>query len=145
MRGYLRDAQTTDRNLLFLWANEQMVRKNSFSTEKIPYEDHVQWYETILQRTDCRQYIYEYEGNPVGQIRIVFHGEKAEINYSICAESRGKGLGKEMLCLMREKVKSEFPEVKYLIAKVKPENENSSNAILGSGFQEKYRVYELTV
>ena len=41
--GYLRLAEMEDMDLLFTWANEEMVRKNSFSTRKITYEEHVIW------------------------------------------------------------------------------------------------------
>lgn len=39
--GYLRDAVERDVDLLFQWANDESVRKNSFSTQDISYNDHV--------------------------------------------------------------------------------------------------------
>ena len=36
MRGYLRRATESDVNMLFIWANDEMVRQNSFSKEPIP-------------------------------------------------------------------------------------------------------------
>ena len=38
MDVYLREAQIQDRDLLFQWANDALVRQNAFHTEQIPYE-----------------------------------------------------------------------------------------------------------
>ena len=85
MQQYLRNATIEDRDLLFEWANDAVVRKNSFSTEKISYEEHVNWYNKILDRDDCVQYIYMDGDCPVGQVRITLKDDEAEIGYSICS------------------------------------------------------------
>ena len=38
---YLRVADASDMDLIFQWANEPLVRKNSFSTREITYKEHV--------------------------------------------------------------------------------------------------------
>ena len=48
MGQYLRKATIEDRDLLFQWANDPLVRKNSFSTAEIAYEEHVDWYNRVL-------------------------------------------------------------------------------------------------
>ena len=109
MKEELRLATQEDMDLLFEWANEEEVRRNSFSTEKILYENHVKWFENILKKENCRQYIYCVEDVSVGQVRLTISGEKAEIGYSICACFRGKGYGKRMLELLKVKIKEELP------------------------------------
>lgn len=140
---YLRNVTRQDMELLFDWANEDLVRKNSFSTEKISYEDHKKWFEALLLRDDLRQYIYMDNDETVGQIRVTVKGLIAEINYSVCFEKRDRGYGKEMIHLLAEQVRKDFPQVKRLVAKVKPENTASSKVFLDSGYVEKYRFYEL--
>lgn len=39
----LRKAEQSDMDLLFEWANDPAVRKNSFRSDPIPYADHVKW------------------------------------------------------------------------------------------------------
>ena len=141
--GYLRNAMKQDMELLFDWANEDLVRKNAFSTEKISYEDHKKWFRNLLSRDDVRQYIYVDNDENVGQVRVTVEGVSAEIDYSVCSKKRDRGYGKEMIHLLAEQVRKDFPEVKRLVAKVKPENAASSKVFLDSGYVEKYRFYEL--
>ena len=44
MDGYLRQADEKDMDLIFQWANEPVVRKNSFTIDMIAYEEHKEWY-----------------------------------------------------------------------------------------------------
>lgn len=145
MREYLRAAEERDMELLFLWANESEVRRNSFSTKEILYEEHQKWFSDFLKREDCRQYIYMQDDDAVGQIRITKYGEEAEIGYSIRADKRGFGHGKKILQLVCEKVSQDLPEIKKLTAKVKPNNEVSQRAFIKTGFEKKYEVFEITV
>ena len=41
---YLRLVDDKDMKLLFDWRNDEVVRKNSFSTEPIDWEEHVSWF-----------------------------------------------------------------------------------------------------
>lgn len=145
MRGYLRTATEEDMELLFAWANETGVRKNSFSENKITYEEHRQWYKKLLSSKDSRQYIYMCDGVEIGQARIKVVGSEAEIGYSICFQKRCMGYGREMIYLLREQIRNDFPAVKRLIAKVKPDNVASQKVFLDMGYVEKYQCYELEI
>ena len=145
MNGYLRRATETDIDLLFQWVNEQTVRRNAFSTAEITYEEHVKWYKKTLSRSDCRQYIYMSGNEAIGQIRLTINEDEAEIDYSICLEKRGMGYGKQMLSLLRMQVKQDFPNIRRLIGKVKPENLASQKAFVSMGYEEKYRVFEMEI
>lgn len=143
MEYYLKTACWKDLDLLFAWANDPAVRKNSFSSKEIVYEEHKVWYQMLLSDPDCRQYLYMQDDLPVGQARIVSAGDKAEVSYSICAEKRGMGHGKRLLCLLQKQMTKDFPQVKYLVAKVKADNTASGNAFLSAGYQKDYEVYRM--
>ncbi len=141
----MRKAERRDADLLFQWVNEDLVRQNSFSTKEILYSEHIRWYEGILKRNDIKQYIYMVDNVPVGGVRITVTGEQAEIGYSICVENRCMGYGKEMLALLQKTVKEDFPQIKKLIAKVKPENVASQKTLEDVGYEKKYDVFEIEV
>lgn len=143
MEHYLKTARWEDLDLLFAWANDPAVRRNSFSSKEILYEEHKTWYRKLLSDPDRRQYLYVQDGIPVGQVRVAAAGDDAEVSYSICAEKRGKGHGKRLLCLLQKQIKEDFPQVKHLIAKVKAGNAASGNAFLGAGYQKDYEVYRI--
>lgn len=140
---YLRVADASDMDLLFQWANEALVRKNSFSTRKITYKEHVEWYERLLKNENSVQYILMYGEQPIGQARITLYGDIAEIGYSICEDQRAHGYGKELLRMVTKQAWQEFPKISKVIGKIKPENIASLKAFSSAGYKEKYRVYEM--
>ncbi len=141
--GYLRNADMQDLDLLFGWVNERSVRQNAFSSQSIVYEEHKKWFKNLLMSHNARQYIYVSDDKPIGQVRVSVEGEDAEIDYSICLQERDKGHGKEMISLLRKQVRQDFPDVKKLIARVKPGNTASQKVFEDTGYAEKYRLYEL--
>lgn len=143
MQPELKRAVWEDRDLLFAWANDPLVRKNSFTSREILYEEHREWYRCLLADPNRMQYLYIKNGIPAGQARIAAAGEEAEVSYSICAAQRGKGYAKEMLCLLREQMAVDFPDVKYLTAKVKADNGASKHVFQSIGYQKVYEIYRV--
>ena len=137
----LREAKEDDVELLFKWANDPVVRKNSFNESLIAYEDHVSWFDEILEDSTVCQFIL-IDGNiPIGQIRLNINNNEAEISYSIGAEFRGKGYGHKILQLMTEVVQENYPEIKTLRAKVKQGNAASSKLFMSEGYDLDYICY----
>ena len=146
MELYLRKVEKDDMDLLFEWANDDEVRNNAFNSEKIPYENHVKWFELAYQRNDVYMFIMCNEDDiPIGQIRLNTEGENAIIDYSIDGDIRGMGFGASMLWLIIEKIQNEIPEIKRLIGQVKHENVASARAFEKCGFfmeeKEEYKEY----
>ena len=141
----LRPALERDIDTLFRWANEKSVREHAFSTEYISYEDHKKWFENIIKRDDAMQYIYMQGSRPVGQARVNVAGEEAEIDYSIDARYRNQGHGKHMLDLLREQVRHDYPKVRRLTAKVKPDNPASHKVFLDTGYRSIYSLYAIDI
>lgn len=145
MNEYLRKATIDDMDLLFEWANEELVRKNSFSTKMITYEEHVSWYEQIMFRKDVAQYIYMNDDIPIGQVRVNIFDDIGEVGFSVCTLKRGQGHGTKILELLYEKIKVDYPDIKKLIGKVKPENTASQKAFLNVGYEEIYKTYQINM
>ena len=142
---YLRKVESSDADLLYEWANDPTVRKNSFHTEPIPYESHIKWFQKMMKDEDVLLLILMDGEIPVGQIRLNISGEEAEIGYSIAAGFRGKGYGHVILRLLAGKIKAEYPEIKRLIAKVKPDNPASNKLFADEGYSVDYFQYSWQV
>lgn len=143
---YLREADTKDVDLLFEWANDITVRKNSFNIETISYEDHIKWFEYLLKDALRKQYIYIVDDIPTGQVRVTKINENSvEIGYSVAADYRGMGYGKRMLQLVYEKIKIYFPEVDTVIARVKAENISSQKVFEATGFKAEYIEFQKNI
>lgn len=142
---YLRRAARADADLLFEWANDPIVRQNSFHSEPIPYEVHQKWFARMMEDENTVQYILMADGGPVGQIRLIIDGNEAEIGYSISSRHRRKGYGRMILRLAAKEVKRTFPNIKKLVAKVRPENIASRKLFESEGYDMKYSSYALDI
>lgn len=142
---YLRKAEISDMKLLYTWANDPIVRQNSFNTATILLEDHMKWFNRIMNDDNVIQYILMSEDIPIGQIRLNIEGTTAEIGYSIGAEYRGCGYGHKILKLMINEIKDTRPEVKELVAKVKPGNIASKSLFEDEGYELEYCCYSLNM
>lgn len=138
----LRLVKESDIDLLFKWANDSLVRKNSFNSEQIPYEDHKKWFIKLINDSLQKQYIFMKNKEPVGQIRFSMSGTEAEISYSVAPGMRGHGYGKIMLELAKKIFHEEHPEILKLIGKIKPENTASEKCFMNCEFEEAYRQFE---
>ena len=122
--------------LLWEWANEPDVRAAAFSSEIIPWEEHIQWFTQKLNDPHCFHFIaLDDQGTPIGQARIDVHGEEAEIDASIDRQRRGCGFGSSLIETTVEKVFRITP-VKVVHAYVKPQNKASIHAFRKAGFQD---------
>lgn len=144
----LREISIADYKLLFNWANDEKVRKNSINQDDINIAHHKKWFYQSLGDSNIKIFILERNGLPVGQIRWNLLKNKAKLDYSISSDFRGLGLGKKILKMGIEKLKNTWTGI-TLIAEVKEENKPSINSIISAGFKEKktinpgYLLYEL--
>lgn len=104
---------------------------------KIEYEEHVNWFKSLLEDPLRKQYILEKEGIPIGSVRINIEGESAEISYLIAEKYRGKGYGTLLLRKISDEVTEHFKKVHILKGVVKKNNIASRSAFQKNGFEEK--------
>lgn len=130
----LRQISEEDCKLIWTWANDPEVRAVSFSSNAIPYEDHVTWFESKLHDPSCYFYIAENENlEPVGQVRYDREGTEATISVSLDRKFRGKGYGTSLLRLASQKF-FEISDVEVIHAYIKEGNEASLGAFKKAGF-----------
>ncbi|MDP1801970.1 MAG: GNAT family N-acetyltransferase [Bacteroidota bacterium] len=129
-----RKAKIEDAQLYFNWANDKIVRANSFNQTEIGYEQHVKWFASKLNSTDCFFYLFLNEQDiPVGQVRIDKTNDEVVIGISIDENYRGKGFGLQMLNLATEDYLKQFPQAK-IMAYVKEENTASVKLFTSANF-----------
>ena len=147
----LRAVTEADVDLLFRWANDRTVRQNAFTTEPIPYENHVAWFAKILKNPAVENYILYETGTDaaVGQIRFSVEEDTVLIGYSIDENWRGQGLGSKLILMGEEKLLQDMPKVQVLKAQVKYENRASARVFEKCGFRKEelseYLEYTKTV
>jgi RimJ/RimL family protein N-acetyltransferase len=127
-------ATANDTRLLWEWANEPAVRRASFRSEPIPWDDHVRWFQARLPDPRFAPYIaWDAADEPVGMIRFDIDGDTATVGVSVAAQHRGKGYAP---LLIRAGVATVMREtaVSAVRALVKPDNQPSLRAFTTAGF-----------
>lgn len=131
---WLRQATEKDCELVYEFANDPVVRANSFSTDAIKYDDHLNWYQAKINSDDSKIYILSSEQEALGQVRIDKVGRsRYKISYMISSGNRGKGYAKKMLQLLEEKVQSGA----VFEAEVKKDNIASQKVFKSLGYKEE--------
>ncbi len=138
LRAHL--AQRNDEALLLRWANDPLVRANSFNQNKIDQITHQRWYFSRLRdQSKCQIFIIKTENEiPIGQVRFEKMSEEWEIHYAIDSFARGRGIGVNML---RSAISSftVLGSIK-LQGWVRPDNLASRKIFLKMGFVEEIGV-----
>nr|WP_262902622.1 GNAT family N-acetyltransferase [Pontibacter aydingkolensis] len=130
----MREATTDDLMLLFDWANDPEVRKNSFNPNPILLESHTRWLHTKLEDKQSMLYIAEVSGVPAAHIRFELLNGKAIISYLIGSDFRGKGLGHMILKKGVAKLLQHQPKLNLIEGLVQKENIASIRAFEKAGF-----------
>lgn len=131
----LRKVTTNDISQCFKWANDPDVRKYSYSTEPIPWEDHVLWISRKMADPNCFYFIAEIGNSSIGQVRFDFLKDEDafQISYALDQDWRGKGLGYYLLIRGIQKLNLLAP-LKMIIGYVQKTNAASVKAFQKAGF-----------
>lgn len=132
----LRRLREGDCKLLWEWANDPEVRAAAFSSNPVPWKEHVQWFVRKLHDTNCYLSIaLDDQDTPVGQVRFdVIKEDEAEIDVSIDRNKRGLRYGGMLISTAVEELFRATP-VRAVHAFIKPENKGSIRAFENARFK----------
>ncbi len=134
-----RHVEWKDRELLFEWANDSEVRRQSFHTESILWEEHVHWFEDKMHSPDSDLLIWVEDGVDKGMLRLDYENEKAQVSYSVEKDQRGKGTASRLIDALSAYVKKEMPDIHTLVAEVKAENRFSRRIFEKCGYSQEHK------
>ena len=134
---YFRIANSCDKDLIYEWANEPIVRENSFQSEIINYKNHCEWFDKTLKNEDVLMLLFynELQKN-IGLVRFQkLNNNEAVISISIDVSERGKG-NAQIILLKSVNFYKEFSDKISIIAYIKPTNNSSIKLFKKGGFTE---------
>jgi UDP-2,4-diacetamido-2,4,6-trideoxy-beta-L-altropyranose hydrolase len=132
----LRPVCRNDCELLWKWANDPEVRMASFSSEPIPWGQHVEWFNRRIDDPNCLIYIALNSQNvPIGQVRYDIDSNDAIISISVDDQFRNQGYGS---VIIKKSCEDLFctTAVQAIHAYVKSSNETSARAFRKAGFKD---------
>lgn len=133
----LRKARAEDLMFYLELRNEPSTRKFQFNAEPIDLATHKAWFERKLQDPNCRLFVIEAKGKPVGQMRFDVTGKEADSDIAIVSEERGKGYGREAIEAAVKELFESDPSVEKVNAFIKLENAASQASFIKAGFQKQ--------
>lgn len=95
----LRPADAGDCGFYYTLANDPDVRRNSFQSTAISWEEHRRWFEAKLAAPGSRLWVLTANELPVGQLRLDRKDAHTYISYSLDPLVRGRGWGREIIAL----------------------------------------------
>ncbi|MEM7354451.1 MAG: UDP-2,4-diacetamido-2,4,6-trideoxy-beta-L-altropyranose hydrolase [Acidobacteriota bacterium] len=133
---WLRPVRRSDRRLLWEWANDAAVRQASLSSEPIPWQDHLGWFERQMSDGAGPFWIaMDQDEKPIGQVRFdIAPPREAEIHISIANGHRHRGHGPYLLQRAAEHLFG-TRGVRRIHAHIKPDNLASARAFQRAGYQ----------
>ena len=129
----IREVIEDDTSIILKWANDPVVRNNSFNSELIEFEQHSKWLASKIKDETAFYFICEVDYVSAGLVRFDFDGEKYIIGLIVSKEYRGKRFASRFLdiaCEELRKVRSN-----RIVAYIKEENIASQKAFEKIGFK----------
>jgi UDP-2,4-diacetamido-2,4,6-trideoxy-beta-L-altropyranose hydrolase len=119
----IRKAEQKDAQLTWEWANDPVVREQSYSAASIPLEDHLSWFSKKIKNPSCYYYILENETGSIAQIRFDDNKEReVTLSYLVASSFRDKGMGSWILSKGIGQLLRDAPSVCKVIGHVKKIN-----------------------
>lgn len=92
----IRKATINDAQYLFSLANDKLARKNSFNSNPINFDEHLEWLKSKIISTDSYIYICSVNGVRVGMVKFDILNETI-IGINIDPLFRGRGLASKLI------------------------------------------------
>lgn len=126
-----------DSRLYFYWANDDAVRRNSFSPGKIEWETHEKWFREKLASDSAYMLVFFAGANAVGQLRLDrVGGNLLEVDLSVDKEWRGKKIGRKIMAALKDIRNKFFPSIP-IKGVIQKQNIASIRAFEAAGFEKK--------
>ena len=126
----LRRATVDDAERLFEWVNDPETRRQSFTSDPVPWDAHVAWLGRVLDDPDRRLFVIVVDGEPVGRVRLDRGDGHELLSISVAPSARGRGLAVEAI-----RAACDLADAP-IVAEVKATNEASLRAFRRAGLEE---------
>lgn len=137
----LRLAVMADEKSLFEWRNHSKIREVSFNKNEISWDQHHQWFNSILQNDKRLLLIGEYKNKPIGVVRFDFLNETAEISIYLVQQHYSAGLGMPLIKAAEDWIYQYRKTTKRLNANVIESNGQSQRFFIKAGYTPVIRTY----
>lgn len=131
----IRAAGPDDSEKLFEWRNHPTIRAVSRTPDVINWEDHQEWFASVMSSSDRLLLIGQCEGSPIGVVRFDIKGENVSVSIYLVPEIKQPVQGRKLLQSAEYWLVANRPEVNKINAYVMGGNNRSQRLFSGAGYQ----------
>jgi UDP-2,4-diacetamido-2,4,6-trideoxy-beta-L-altropyranose hydrolase len=139
----IRRAGISDSGAIFRWRNDPTIRHYAFDPTPLDRAGHDAWFARCLGDDSRVLLVGEDESGPVGVIRYDLAQGQALTSVYLVPERRGEGLGAPLLAAAARWLAGRHPEIRQVVAQIRPDNKASCRAFGDAGYIERHRQYVL--
>ncbi len=137
----LRNVKFDDINDLFKWRNHPEIRKNSFNTNAVSWDEHERWFRAKSNDPNTAIYIAYCKEDKIGSIRFESKDDTIKISVMLNPDFLGRGFGSKVIRLGTERFIKEKNTEKPIHAEIKIDNRASIKAFQKAGYKENHLVF----
>jgi len=133
----LRRVEKSDMNDVYQLSNKKYVREHSISKDFITWENHIEWFENVLEDKKTVFYVVTDKSSSfLGQVRFEIQNNQATISISLSEKLKGKGQASTIIKLACNNLLSNYTAIEKILAYISPKNIASLIAFKKVGFKE---------
>ena len=135
----LRRATADDARLLWEWTNDPAVRRASFTTTEVGWDEHRAWLADRLADPASALWVAtDHRGERLGQVRVEVAAGVGTIGFSLAPDRRGEGWAAPLLVAAAHAAARDLAGtgLQGLEGRVREGNEPSARAFVSAGFVE---------
>lgn len=137
----LREAQLSDAEDIFRWRTLPDVINVSSVSRPFTLEEHLTWFNNVLNDSKRLLLIASIDNKSVGVIRYDIQENEAIVSIYLSPYEQGKGYASQVLEQGQQWLMKNYPSIHFLIAKIMENNSRSIKLFSLAGFNESYRCY----
>lgn len=138
----VRRATEADCRRVYEWRNHPRIREASLQADAIAWDEHQSWFRKTLARAD-RVLLIGYRGErAIGVFRFdVLESASAQVSIYLDPDQINRGYGSSLLRAAESWLEKNLPQVRRLVAKVRPDNAASHRLFERGGYTGEYCLY----
>lgn len=132
----LRDVKKNDIKDVYDLSNQDYVRQYAINVEKIKWEDHIKWFDSVINDENIVFYVVSNDKLQfLGLIRYSLEDDEATVTIHFTEKLKGKGHAVELLNEANNKLFTSNHRVNKIVAFVHPNNTPSKRIFAKLNFK----------
>ena len=131
----VRKALETDSELIFAWRNHSTIKSMSRNSNLISWQEHHQWFSSVINDLNRPILIGELNDCPVGVVRFDIKKNQAEVSIYVNPKEHNLGRGRELLQSAENWLSTYYLEVNSIFAQVLGENNRSHRLFVHANYE----------